>query len=118
MCNDLRHIRGGTERVCKDLYYFTAISIILLSFHMKCCAGCFSLKLFIFSNLKHVLVTCELNSRDLDSNIIDISPEKELYNYGETYTYGCNSGYMNTSYIITCGPDGTWSPQPTCTQSE
>ena len=95
------------------------ISLIFLSlFHIECFADCLSFKMFISAILKHVLVTCELNMPDLGSNIIDVSPVKELYNSGETYTYGCRSGYMNTSYIITCGVDGTWSPQPTCTQSE
>ena len=75
-------------------------------------------EVIISSSLKHVLVTCNLNRRDFDDNINNISPEKERYNSGETYTYGCRSGYMSSSYIITCGLDGTWSPQPNCAQSE
>ena len=84
---------------------------------MECCAGCRSRKMFI-STLKHVLVSCDFNIQDLDSNINNIRPEKERYNSGETYTYGCKSGYINTSYIITCGLDGNWSPHPACRRSE
>lgn len=46
-----------------------------------------------------------------------ITTGDEPFHVGDTYTYDCKPGYeLTTTDIITCGSDGTWSPQPRCTE--
>ena len=33
-------------------------------------------------------------------------------------TYKCKPGYKNTTHMVTCESNGTWSPQPYCIRSE
>ena len=40
------------------------------------------------------------------------------FNPTDMYTYECKSGYKNTTYMVTCGSNGTWLPQAYCARSE